>query len=113
MPNTLIALTEGLKLDVRAHQRTYDGAYTRTAVQCLTFAMLIIKLFSTEFIFVGIVYTAYACFIYFVGVYNAKRVDFYYKPGNAVFKTAGNTVWALLIVSFICYLMLLALILKM
>ncbi|MDL2082336.1 hypothetical protein QNN03_38660, partial [Streptomyces sp. GXMU-J15] len=46
-PSRLDVLTKDRKLDVRAHQRTYEGAYTRTALGCLSFAILVIKLFST------------------------------------------------------------------
>lgn len=36
-------------VEIRARQRTFDGAYVRTALSTLGYACLILKVFSTEF----------------------------------------------------------------
>lgn len=108
-------LSNGLKLDVRAHQRTYEGAYTRTAISCLSFSIVIIKLFSPEFLPIGTVYTAYGCLLYFIGVVKAGSVDTYYNPekGTEEFKTAGDSVLILTAISLASYLAMLVLVLRL
>ncbi|KAG7664609.1 uncharacterized protein J8A68_001834 [[Candida] subhashii] len=107
--------SNNLKLDIRAHQRTYEGAYTRTAIGCLSFSILIIKLFSKEFLPIGTIYTIYGCLVYFIGVYKSSRVDFYYSPDKhmEMYQTGGDYVLLLTIISLCSYITLLVLILKM
>lgn len=113
--STLDQLASNVRQDVRAHQRTYEGAYTRTALACLLFSVVIIKLFSVEFLPIGTVYTAYGFLLYFIGVVKAGRVDTYYNPDNGeeMFKTAGDSVLVLTSVSLATYLALLVLVLKL
>lgn len=115
LPSVIDGLPNGLQLDVRAHQRTYEGAYTRSSLGSLTFAILVIKLFSLEFLPLGIVYTIYGCLLYFIGVYKAASVDFYYNPERDMtqYKTSGNTVLLLTGISLASYISLLVLILRM
>ena len=65
LPSRMDLFATNLKQDIRAHQRTYEGAYTRTAIGCLSFSILIIKLFSKEFLPIGTIYTIYGCLLYF------------------------------------------------
>lgn len=115
LPSRLDILSNGHKLDVRAHQRTYEGAYTRTAIGCLSFSILIIKLFSTEFLPIGTVYTAYGCLFYFIGVVKAHSVDIFYNPKKdmEMFKTSGDSVLLLSVISLASYVALLVLIVRM
>lgn len=115
LPSRLDILQNGLQLDIRAHQRTYEGAYTRTAVGCLAFALMIIKIFSKDFLPIGLIYTIYGSLVFCFGLYKSRTVDFYYNPKKQkqYFKTSGNSVMLLSITSLACYLSLLILILKM
>ncbi|KAK6202524.1 uncharacterized protein RJT21DRAFT_118575 [Scheffersomyces amazonensis] len=115
LPSRLDILSNGLKLDVRAHQRTYEGAYTRSAIGCLSFSILIIKLFSKEFLPVGTIYTVYGSLLYFIGVHKAAGVDTYYNPHKdmEIFKTSGDTIVLLTIISLSAYIAVLVLILRM
>lgn len=115
LPSRMSVFSRGLKLDVRAHQRTYEGAYTRTAIVCLSFSILIIKLFSKEFLPIGTIYTIYGTILYFMGVYSARQLDFYYNPekDKEYYTTAGNRVVLLTAISLATYVSLLALILRM
>lgn len=108
-------LSTNLKLDIRAHQRTYEGAYTRTSIGCLSFSILIIKLFSKEFLPIGTIYTIYGCLLYFIGVYKSSTIDMYYNQiqGVEIYRTAGDYVLLLSIISLISYIALLVLILRM
>ncbi|CAK9438685.1 uncharacterized protein LODBEIA_P29090 [Lodderomyces beijingensis] len=115
LPSRLDVFANNLKLDIRAHQRTYEGAYTRTSIGCLSFSILIIKLFSKEFLPVGTIYTIYGCFLYFLGVYQSSCVDVFYNPEKnmEMYKTGGDYVLALTIISLCCYVAVLVLILQM
>lgn len=115
LPTKLDAFEDNLKLDIRAHQRTYDGAYSRTAIGSLAFSMLIIKLFSREFLPIGTIYTIYGCVVFLIGMVKAKSVDFYYNPtkNKEYFKTSSNSIILLGSVSLICYVILFVLVLIM
>jgi len=115
LPSRLDILSNGLKLDVRAHQRTYEGAYTRTAIGALSFSILIIKLFLKEFLPVGAVYTVYGCVLYFFGVFKSASVDVFYNPDKdmVLYKTGGDSVLLLTVVSLVSYLALLVLVWRM
>ncbi|ODQ63532.1 hypothetical protein NADFUDRAFT_53198 [Nadsonia fulvescens var. elongata DSM 6958] len=56
-------LTFDKKLDIRAIQRTFEGAYIRTALGQLSFAMVILKVFSKDFVLVGTTYTIHGILI--------------------------------------------------
>ena len=114
-PSRLDLFDNNLKLDIRAHQRTYEGAYTRTSIGCLSFSILIIKIFSKEFLPIGTIYTVYGCVLYFIGVYKSNSVDVFYNPQKnmEMYKTGGNFVLLLTIISLSCYIALLVLILRM
>lgn len=108
-------LDQGLKLDVRAHQRTYEGAYLRTAISCLSFSIVIIKLFSLEFLPIGTAYTAYGCLLFFMGVVKAGTVDTYYnaEKDTVEFRTAGDSVLMLTTISLASYVAMLVLVLRL
>ncbi|PWN36317.1 uncharacterized protein FA14DRAFT_54081 [Meira miltonrushii] len=55
--------------DIRAYQRTFDGAYTRTALGQLSYAILILRLFERDFYWCGLIYTVLAVQLIFVGMY--------------------------------------------
>lgn len=115
MSSRIDFLSNDLKLDVRAYQRTYEGAYTRTAIGCLSFSIVIIKLFSKEFLLIGTIYTAYGCLLYFIGVIKSYSVDTYYDPSKKMemCKTGGNSVLTLSVISFISYVALLVLVIRL
>ncbi|OBA20706.1 hypothetical protein METBIDRAFT_44390 [Metschnikowia bicuspidata var. bicuspidata NRRL YB-4993] len=108
-------LASSVRQDVRAHQRTYKGAYTRTAIQCLSFSVMIIKFFSAEFLPIGTVYTAYGFVLYFVGVAKARNVWTYYDghEDQERFTTAGDSVLLLTLVSLATYVALFVLVLRL
>lgn len=114
-PSRIDEFTNSTKLDVRAHQRTYEGAYTRSAVGCLSFSIVIIKLFSKEFLPIGVIYTLYGSILYFLGVYKVSRVTFFYNPDKdaMMFKTRGNYVLFLTLISLCSYISLLVLLLRL
>lgn len=114
-PLTLNFFANNQKLDIRAHQRTYEGAYLRLAIGALLFLILILKLFSKEFLPVGTVYTCYGTLLFAIGVHRANHVDVYYLPleDATLFHTAGGTVWLLTVISLASYVTLLVLVARL
>lgn len=114
--STIEALTSSdQKLDVRAHQRTYEGAYTRTALAALSFSIMVVKLFSSEFLPIAMVYTIYGSLLYFVGVSKAGSVEIYYNSenDNEEFITGASTVLLLTFISLSSYIVILVLVLRL
>lgn len=74
-----------------------------------------IKLFSSEFLPIGTVYTVYGCLLYFIGVVKAATVDTYYNPEKDMeeFKTAGDLVLLLTGISLASYVAMLVLVLRL
>lgn len=129
-------LTKAQKLDIRAHQRTYQGAYIRTCIGSLSFSLLVMKLFSKEFMFIGLVFQVYSLLICVIGYHRASNMDLYfidfsrgdwykdYVPAHTAdtetetinghvfvdnkyyFKTSGNYVIWLSIITGCCYIVL-------
>ncbi|WFD41594.1 hypothetical protein MPSI1_000225 [Malassezia psittaci] len=46
-------LEEAERLDLRAAQRTFDGAYRRAALGQMTFALMVMRMFQNEFFWIG------------------------------------------------------------
>ncbi|SGY11940.1 BQ5605_C011g06330 [Microbotryum silenes-dioicae] len=61
--------------ELRARQRTFDGAYTRTALGLFDYALLILKIFSAEFAKIGLLYVILGTLILLIGYHRARRGD--------------------------------------
>ncbi|SCV73255.1 BQ2448_7180 [Microbotryum intermedium] len=61
--------------ELRARQRTFDGAYTRTALGLFDYALLILKIFFAEFAKIGLLYVILATLILLIGYHRARRGD--------------------------------------
>ncbi|GAC94529.1 hypothetical protein PHSY_002101 [Pseudozyma hubeiensis SY62] len=77
----VIKLSDRDLLDYRAVQRTFDGAYARTALGQLCYATVILRLFQPKFFYIGLVYAVLgmlfipvAIFRYRMAVNNAHRL---------------------------------------
>ncbi|ANZ75323.1 BA75_02480T0 [Komagataella pastoris] len=124
--------TKDQKLDVRAHQRTYEGAYLRSSIGALSFSIIVIKIFSKEFIVIGIIFTIYGLLLFIVSLLRTRNMDLYFladdKEGKSVvpgaqdndspeneaditeedtyFRTSGNIVLLLTAITSVCYVLL-------
>lgn len=56
-------------VEVRAAQRTFEGAYMRTALSQLSFSLIILKVFTSEFYSVGVLFAAYGAAIMLVAAF--------------------------------------------
>ncbi|KAK4051519.1 hypothetical protein OIO90_004733 [Microbotryomycetes sp. JL221] len=62
-------------VELRARQRTFDGAYIRTAMGNFGYALLILKVFTAEFARIGLLYVILAVILLLVGWRRANRSD--------------------------------------
>ncbi|RKF63474.1 hypothetical protein OnM2_025115 [Erysiphe neolycopersici] len=115
-----VTLTPEELVDIRAAQRTFEGAYVRTALGQFTFALVILKIFSVEFYSIGVVYAIYGVGILFVGIYRhheSNRNFFEADDGDGqeekIFRTSGNAVVVLTAVSVITYISLITLTMRL
>ncbi|RPD77242.1 hypothetical protein L226DRAFT_533250 [Lentinus tigrinus ALCF2SS1-7] len=82
-------------VELRARSRTFDGAYSRTAISNLGYALTILRLFDRRFFRIGILYTVMAGLIFVVAFFRQRhsRHDFADKYRNlAAYENAIKTV---------------------
>ncbi|TCD62327.1 hypothetical protein EIP91_007067 [Steccherinum ochraceum] len=60
-------------IELRARERTFDGAYSRTAVGCLSFAVTVLRLFDRRLFRIGIVYVVLAVALYGFSYLRGRR----------------------------------------
>ncbi|CDO68769.1 hypothetical protein BN946_scf184989.g35 [Trametes cinnabarina] len=85
-------------VELRARSRTFDGAYGRSAIANLGYALTILRLFDQRFFKIGILYTALAGMLFILAYFRQRhsRHDFadrHRDPAayqNAI-KTIGQT----------------------
>lgn len=89
------SLTVAQQQDVRASQRTFDAAYIRTAFSELSFGLVILRLFSKEFLPVGTVYTVHALCMIILALYQRWQYKLLFlKYIEGEFVTSGRIVLA-------------------
>lgn len=103
-------------VEIRAAQRTFEGAYMRTALGQFSFALVILKIFTSEFYAIGALFAAYGAAILLVAVYRryqGQRQFFTAESPDGVvhrkFKTSGDTVVLMTALSLGAYATLLVL----
>ncbi|KOS16775.1 hypothetical protein ESCO_004693 [Escovopsis weberi] len=112
-----VILTNEELVEVRASQRTFEGAYTRTALGLFSFSLFILRIFTAEFYPIGALIAAYATAILLVAAYRRYQGNrqFFVEESpldGAVrrkFRTSGNTVMLLTLLSLCAYAVLLIL----
>ncbi|GAA5899525.1 hypothetical protein JCM6882_001140 [Rhodosporidiobolus microsporus] len=62
-------------VELRARQRTFDGAYTRTALGNLGYALFVLKIFTPDFAKIGLVYVILSILILLIAQLRRKRSD--------------------------------------
>jgi uncharacterized membrane protein len=103
-------------VEIRAAQRTFEGAYMRTALGQFSFSLVILKIFTEEFYAIGALFAAYGVAIVLVAAYRrfeGNRQFFISDSGDGVphrkFRTSGDTVALLTVLSLMAYLSLMIL----
>lgn len=62
-------------VELRARQRTFDGAYVRAALGNLGYALIILQVFSVEFAKIGLIYVVLAVLLLLISFYRGRRSD--------------------------------------
>jgi hypothetical protein len=127
-------------VELRAAQRTFEGAYMRTALGQFSFSLIILKIFNSEFYPIGALFAVYGTAIMLVAIfrrYEGNR-QFFDKvesedesfsesdgAGGTVrsvrrvsvikkkFRTSGNSVAMLVVLSFSSYVALMVLLVNL
>lgn len=112
----LLPLTDGYEtrlVEVRAAQRTFEGAYMRTALGQFSFALVILKIFTQEFYAIGALFAAYGSAVVLVAVhrrYRGNRQFFTAESSEGLisrkFETSGDTVLLMTALSLGAYITL-------
>ncbi|KAJ6256518.1 hypothetical protein Dda_8380 [Drechslerella dactyloides] len=116
-------------VEIRASQRTFEGAYFRTSISLFTFSLVILKVFTVEFYPIGALFAAYGAIIMAISVFRRTESNrqFYIVEnketnelpetqrtgGKRVFRTSGNTVIVCAVTSILAYTTLLVLVLRL
>ena len=115
---SLIASQELVEL--RAAQRTFEGAYIRTALGQFSFALVILKIFTSEFYSIGALFAIYGAGILLISLFRRQQGNkqFFAEIGEdglnqRRFRTSGNVVVVLTALSIAAYASLLVLTLRL
>ncbi|EHY61307.1 hypothetical protein HRR83_009005 [Exophiala dermatitidis] len=115
-----VELTNDELVEVRAAQRTFEGAYIRTSLSQFSFALIVLKIFTSEFYSIGALFAVYGAGVLLVSAYRRQQGNrqFFSEIGDdglgrKRFRTSGNVVVALTALSIAAYITLLVLTLKL
>ncbi|KAK5070815.1 hypothetical protein LTS08_000462 [Lithohypha guttulata] len=115
-----IELTEPELVEIRAAQRTFEGAYVRTSLSQFSFALIILKIFTSEFYSIGALFAVYGAGVLLVSAYRRQQGNrqFFNEVGQGGeerkrFRTSGNVVVVLTALSIAAYVTLLVLTLRL
>ena len=115
-----MVLTPAELVEIRAAQRTFEGAYIRTALGQFSFALVVLKIFTSEFYSIGALFAVYGAGVLFISLYRRwhGNKQFFSEIGEdglhrQRFRTSGNVVTVLTALSVAAYISLLVLTLRL
>ncbi|KAL9082823.1 MAG: hypothetical protein Q9159_006154 [Coniocarpon cinnabarinum] len=115
-----VDLTTDELVEIRAAQRTFEGAYVRTAMGQFGFALIVLKIFSKEFYSIGALFAVYGTVVYLVSLFRRQQGNkqFFSEVGEdglsrKKFRTSGNVVVTVTALSLAAYITLLILVLRL
>ncbi|KAK8199999.1 uncharacterized protein BKA78DRAFT_376274 [Phyllosticta capitalensis] len=115
-----VILTQDELVEIRAAQRTFEGAYIRTALGQFSFALVVLKIFTAEFYSIGALFAVYGAAVLFTSLLRRQHGNkqFFSEVGEdglqrKKFRTSGNVVSVLTALSVAAYASLLVLTLKL
>ena len=107
-------------VEIRAAQRTFEGAYIRTSIGQFSFALVILKIFTSEFYSIGALFALYGAGVLGVSAFRRAQGNrqFFSEVGEdglhrKRFRTSGNAVVVLTAISIAAYISLLVLTFKL
>ncbi|KAL1997133.1 hypothetical protein VTN49DRAFT_7998 [Thermomyces lanuginosus] len=105
-----VVLSSDEIIEVRAAQRTFEGAYVRTALSQFSFALIVLKVFTAEFYSIGALFAVYGTGVLFISLYRRHQGNrqFFSEVGEdglhrRKFRTSGNAVIILTALSVAAY----------
>ncbi|KAJ1965895.1 hypothetical protein GGI12_000467 [Dipsacomyces acuminosporus] len=104
--------TEAELLEVRARERTFDGAYWRTAVGLFGSSLLILRVFGLAFFPVGLVFLGLGLGFLAIGLARRRKLISMDTHAQGPFVTSGGTVLLSGIMCLSAYATLLFLLLR-
>ncbi|QIX01623.1 hypothetical protein AMS68_007140 [Peltaster fructicola] len=115
-----VVLTSQELVEIRAAQRTFEGAYIRTSLGQFSFALVVLKIFTSEFYSIGALFAVYGAGVLGVSFYRRMQGNrqFFSEVGDdglsrKRFRTSGNVVVVLTALSVAAYVSLLVLTLRL
>ncbi|KAF2471449.1 uncharacterized protein BDR25DRAFT_27361 [Lindgomyces ingoldianus] len=115
-----VVLTSAELVEIRAAQRTFEGAYIRTAIGQFSFALIVLKIFTSEFYSIGALFAVYGAGVLFTSLFRRQQGNkqFFSEVGEdglhrKKFRTSGNVVSVLTALSIAAYICLLILTLRL
>ncbi|KAF2128739.1 hypothetical protein P153DRAFT_396983 [Dothidotthia symphoricarpi CBS 119687] len=115
-----VVLTSSELVEIRAAQRTFEGAYIRTAIGQFSFALIVLKIFTAEFYSIGALFAVYGAGILGISLWRrtAGNRQFFSEMGEdglhrKRFRTSGNVVGVLTALSVCAYVCLIVLTLRL
>ncbi|KAI7882076.1 hypothetical protein K492DRAFT_160936 [Lichtheimia hyalospora FSU 10163] len=107
-----VLLTQTELQDLRARQRTFEGAYWRTALAAFSTGLLILKVFTREFYKIGITFFVFGLAMLAIAVWRRRTAGDVFDL-SIPFKTSGDWVILTTAVTMATYIVLLVLLLKL
>jgi len=115
-----VELTSDELVEIRAAQRTFEGAYIRTSLGQFSFALVVLKIFTSEFYSMGALFAVYGAGILCTSLFRRQQGNqqFFSEVGEdglhrKKFRTSGNVVSVLTALSVAAYVSLLVLTFKL
>lgn len=103
-------------VEIRAAQRTFEGAYIRTAIGQFSFSLVVLKIFTSEFYSIGALFAVYGAGILFTSLFRRMQGNkqFFSEIGEdglhrKKFRTSGNMVTVISALTVAAYVSLLVL----
>ncbi|KAK5628302.1 hypothetical protein RRF57_004017 [Xylaria bambusicola] len=106
-----VVLTAQELVEIRAAQRTFEGAYMRTALSQFSFALIILRIFTSEFYAIGALFAVYGATVMLCALlrrYEGNRQFFSITDNEgkvmSKFRTCNNSVLLLTTLSLGAYI---------
>ena len=115
-----VILTDQELVEIRAAQRTFEGAYIRTALGQFSFSLIVLKIFTSEFYAIGALFAVYGLGILITSLFRRQQGNkqFFSETdddglSHKKFRTSGNVVVVLTALSVAAYVSLIVLIMRL
>ncbi|KAG0232517.1 hypothetical protein BGW42_008137 [Actinomortierella wolfii] len=105
-------VTEDELVEIRARERTFDGAYWRTAMKTFSTGMIILRLFSKSFYKIGILFVALGMALLVIAALRRRAAGDVFDQTQP-FETSGFWVMITTVISSLAYILLLVLVLTL